>query len=92
VERFERAPVIAMLFHDGDDRRDWLRAGQALQRVLLTATVRGLATTPMTQPMEVNGLRALLGGGRRAGTAQAIVRIGYGPSRRCHRAGRWTRC
>jgi len=46
--------------------------------VLLTATVRGLATSLMTQPMEVADLRALL---RRegAGCAQAIVRIGYGP-------------
>src|SRR6516225_8266783 len=30
----------------------WLRAGQALQRVLLTATVHGIAASPLTQPLE----------------------------------------
>ena len=33
-------------------RADWLRAGQALQRVLLTATLRGIAVSPLTQPLE----------------------------------------
>ena len=33
-------------------RADWLRAGQALERVWLTATVRGLEVSPLTQPLE----------------------------------------
>jgi nitroreductase len=77
-ERFETAPTVLVLSTTGDDVGEWLRAGQALERVLLTATVRGLATSLMTQPMEVADLRELL---RRQGTgcAQAIVRVGYGP-------------
>nr|MDT0660404.1 nitroreductase family protein [Micromonospora sp. DSM 115978] len=78
VRRFERRPTVAVLRTTGDRPRDWLRAGQALQRVLLTATVRGLASTLMTQPLEVPRLRAALAdpAGR---TAQVVIRFGYGP-------------
>ncbi|TDD46182.1 hypothetical protein E1286_21655 [Nonomuraea terrae] len=37
---------LAALFTRGDGPRDWLLAGQALQRVLLTATAHGLAAAP----------------------------------------------
>jgi hypothetical protein len=33
-------------------RADWLRAGQALERVWLMATLRGVAVDPLTQPLE----------------------------------------
>jgi nitroreductase len=79
VAAFEPDPVLAVLYTGGDGPRDWLRAGQALQRVLLTATVRGLATTLMTQPLEFPELRDLLGGRQDGQRAQAIIRIGYGP-------------
>jgi nitroreductase len=80
VEQFESTPTLAVLTTSTDDRADWVRAGQALQRVLLTATVRGLASSLMTQPVEMAGLRALLCGWRRTDrVAQAIVRVGYGP-------------
>jgi nitroreductase len=36
--RFEAHPHLAVLTTPGDDPADWLRAGQALQRVLLVAT------------------------------------------------------
>jgi nitroreductase len=80
VERFEPKPTIAVLSTSSDGPEAWLRSGQALERVLLTATVRGLATTPMTQPVEIGGLRALLCGNAADRVAQAIVRIGYGPA------------
>ena len=78
VREFEHEPVVVVLHSFGDRPRDWLRSGMALQRVLLTATVRGLASTLMTQPLELPRLRAGLSdtGGH---TAQAIIRIGYGP-------------
>lgn len=79
VAEFEPDPMLAVLYTTGDALRDWLRAGQALQRVLLTATVRGLATTLMTQPLEFPELRDLLGDRHDGQRAQAIVRIGYGP-------------
>ena len=79
AERFELRPTIVVLSTSSDGPEAWLRAGQALERVLLTATVRGLATTPMTQPLETPDLRALVSARTPHRTAQAIVRIGYGP-------------
>jgi nitroreductase len=76
---FENEPTIGILYTAGDGPAQWLRAGQALQRSLLTATVRGLATTLMTQPLEIPELRALLEDSAGGRVAQAIVRFGYGP-------------
>jgi nitroreductase len=75
---FEREPTLAVLYTVGDGRREWLRAGQAMQRTLLTAVVRGVASSLMTQPLEIAELRSLLveDGVR---YPQAIVRLGYGP-------------
>ena len=42
---FEKNPVLAVLSTRGDEVRDWVTAGQALERVLLTATADGLATS-----------------------------------------------
>jgi nitroreductase len=78
VGEYERRPTIAVLYTSGDTAVQWLRAGQALQRVLLTATVRGIASTLMTQPMEIPRLRKLLAApvdGRVV--AQAALRFGY---------------
>jgi nitroreductase len=72
------APTVAMLYTDGDDVRTWLRAGQALERVLLTATAAGLQSTLMTQPLEYPQLRALLDDTANGRVAQAIIRLGYG--------------
>src|SRR5262245_18588517 len=60
VARFESAPAIAVLRTPSDNAAAWVHAGQALERVLLTATARGLATTLLTQPLELPSLRALL--------------------------------
>lgn len=68
-----------MLNSARDEPTDWLRAGQALRRVLLTATVRGVAATPMTQPLEIPRLRRLLGDTRAGRFAQVILRLGYAP-------------
>ena len=45
-----------MLFTDRDDPADWLRAGQALQRALLTATSLGVSASFLTQPLELADL------------------------------------
>jgi hypothetical protein len=76
--RFESDPTMFVLSTVTDGPEQWLRAGQALERVLLTATVRGLATTPMTQPLEIPELRALIGPDDGAGAPQVILRVGYG--------------
>lgn len=52
------ASVLMVLSSPGDDRLGALRAGEASSAVLLTATEMGLATTPMSQPLEVPQTRA----------------------------------
>jgi nitroreductase len=75
---FEAAPTVVTLSTDGDTPLQWLRAGQALERVLLTATVRGVANTPMTAPTERAELRGLLNESGDRLFTQVIVRLGYG--------------
>jgi hypothetical protein len=74
---FEGSPQLAVLSTRSRGTADWLRAGQALQRVLLSATARGIAASPITQPVEVN---AWLVRDTRSGTEQPqmILRLGYG--------------
>jgi nitroreductase len=79
TERFESEPTIGVLYSATDTRRDWVLAGQALQRALLTATARGVSTTLMTQAMEVPSLRSLLTDPALRLVPQVIVRFGYGP-------------
>jgi nitroreductase len=76
--RFEAAPTIVVLYTAADGPADWLRAGQAMQRVLLTATVRGVSNTPMTAPTELPELRDLLTDVNDGRVAQLILRLGYG--------------
>jgi hypothetical protein len=54
--RFERHPQLLMLFTDRDEPTDWLRAGQAMQRALLTATSMGVSASFLTQPLELADL------------------------------------
>ncbi|MFE2064333.1 Acg family FMN-binding oxidoreductase [Streptomyces sp. NPDC059467] len=76
---FERHVQLALLWTGHDRREDWLRAGQALQYVLLTATARGLRTSLLHQAMEWPDLRsaAALPGFKRC-HPQLLIRFGYG--------------
>ncbi|GIF23369.1 hypothetical protein BJ973_000274 [Actinoplanes tereljensis] len=76
--KFEPYPTVVVLATDGDDRADWLRAGQALQRVLLTATWQDLSTTPISQPVEIPAVRRLLAAPNARRFAQMVLRVGYG--------------
>jgi nitroreductase len=78
-EPFEPYPTILVLSTNGDSTHQWVRAGQALQRVLLVATVHDLAATPMSQPLEIPELRDLVTDTRSGRWAQLILRVGYGP-------------
>jgi nitroreductase len=75
---FEETPQLAVLSTHFGERPDWLRAGQALQRVLLAATDRGIAASPLTLPLET--AEAWLVRDPRSGSErpQMILRIGYG--------------
>jgi nitroreductase len=74
---FEANPTIILLLSAGDDERAWLRAGEALQRVLLTATVHGLAATPLSQLTEIPALRGLLADQATGQIVQTVLRVGY---------------
>lgn len=76
--QFEHTPTLVILYTMDDQPPDWLCAGQAMERVLLTATVRGVATTPISAPTEEPELRALLGDEFGDHVAQVILRLGYG--------------
>jgi nitroreductase len=76
---FEPDPLIAIIgtFHDLPLAR--LQAGQALQRVLLTATAAGISASLLSQVVEVPAtrtqLRDLIAGGL---WPHAVLRLGYG--------------
>lgn len=76
---FERMPTIVVVSTRADTPEAWVRAGLALERVLLTATVRGLASTPMTQALELEELRRVLVNPAGGKVPQAVLRLGYGP-------------
>jgi nitroreductase len=77
AEDFEPNPTIMVLATPGDAPHDWVCAGQALQRTLLTATLLGLATTPISQPVEVPAIRELLTDTGQGVWAQMILRVGH---------------
>ncbi|WP_228044201.1 Acg family FMN-binding oxidoreductase [Streptomyces ferrugineus] len=77
--RFERHAQVGLLWTAHDRPEDWLRAGQALQRVLLTATAHGVRTSMLHQAMEWPDLRAAMSGPRRRCRPQLLIRFGYGP-------------
>ncbi|WP_426503462.1 hypothetical protein ACPPVO_38340 [Dactylosporangium sp. McL0621] len=73
----DRGTVYVLFVTDGDEPRDWLAAGEALSDVWLTLTARGLAASPISEVVEVagvrNALRSLLGG---VGNPAVGMRIG----------------
>jgi hypothetical protein len=77
---FEHSPQLALLSTADDRPEDWLRAGQAMERVLLLATLEGLSSSFATQAIEWTDLRWPLRdpvSGR--GSTQMVLRLGYGP-------------
>jgi hypothetical protein len=78
--RYEPQPRLAVLSTARDEPGDWLRAGQALQRVLLTAARHGLATSLLYQPIERHDAEHQADGWWPwAECPQVIIRFGYGP-------------
>ncbi len=76
----EREPRIAVLSTQFRARADWLRAGQALQRVVLLATVRGVSAQPVSQPLEVPDAWLVRDSRGSIEQPQVILRLGYGPA------------
>ncbi|MFT9472222.1 Acg family FMN-binding oxidoreductase [Streptomyces sp. Mo3] len=77
---FESHPAIAVLATDQDRRTDWLRAGQALEHVLLLATSYTVRASLLHQALEWSDLRWSLSDAHRTpGHVQMLIRLGYGP-------------
>ncbi|MEH3140470.1 MAG: nitroreductase family protein [Mycobacterium kyogaense] len=76
----DNAAVIA-LGTVADDRLSQLRAGEATSLVLLTATAAGLASCPITGPLEFPDIRAAVGRDvfGSGGHTQMLLRIGWAP-------------
>ncbi len=75
----DAADRLILLSTPRDDRLSRLRAGEAASAVLLTATTLGLATCPLTEPLELTGTRNrirtnVLG---ESGYPHIVVRIGW---------------
>ncbi|MCX4092418.1 Acg family FMN-binding oxidoreductase [Nocardia sp. alder85J] len=70
---------LLLLATAGDDRLSRLRAGEAASAVLLTATTLGMATCPLTEPLELPDTRddirtEVIGD---SGFPQMIIRVGW---------------
>ena len=60
VTHSSREQCLVLLCTSGDGQREWLRAGEALERVLLEIARRGFMASPLTQVTEVPAARAEL--------------------------------
>lgn len=73
--------VVVALGTEADDERSRLRAGEATSLVLLSATAMGLATCPITEPLEIaetrEAVRAEVFG--TSGYPQMLIRVGWMP-------------
>lgn len=81
VAEFEQEPQLAVLATRYDGPIEWLRAGQALEHVLLEATARGLSTSLLNQAIEHEELRVQINDPLSPWQRpQAVIRFGYGPT------------
>ncbi|OBH43419.1 Acg family FMN-binding oxidoreductase [Mycobacterium mantenii] len=73
--------VMLVLGTEADDRLDQLRAGEAASAILLTATMLGLASCPITEPLEIPTTRDALRSNVFGIDAypQMLLRVGWAP-------------
>ncbi|MGW7538773.1 Acg family FMN-binding oxidoreductase [Amycolatopsis sp. NPDC054798] len=77
--QFEQDPVLAAVLTRDQGMAADVRGGMIMERVLLTATAEGLATSFLSQPFEAHSTRAqLLAAFRGLGQVHTLLRIGYG--------------
>jgi nitroreductase len=73
------SPLLVALSMARDNNEAWLTVGQAMQRLLLVATVAGYGTSYLNQPIEVSEFRAKLAAElRTARYPQLLLRVGRG--------------
>lgn len=77
---FEAVPTLAVLHTPGDEVRDWICAGQGMERVLLSLSAFGLSASLSSQAVEVPGLQWLMRDPAIGGwVPHVVIRMGYGP-------------
>jgi nitroreductase len=74
--------LLVVIGTASDDTLSRLRAGEAASAVMLHATTLGLATCPLSQPLEVGRTRAVVRDQVLGGTLspQLVIRIGWAPT------------
>lgn len=79
IEDIHGDEPILVLATPGDERISRLRAGEAASAVMLTATAAGLASCPLTEPLELAGTRTEIRSDvlHDSGFPQIIIRIGW---------------
>jgi hypothetical protein len=80
ADSYEPQGELAVLATTGDRPEDWLRAGMALQTVLLRAAEDGVFASVVTQPLELAGSRDEIR--REIGLAQypqMLLLLGFAP-------------
>jgi nitroreductase len=76
---FEGQPQLAVVSVPTDNPAGWIAAGQAMERIWLVATRRGLSVCPLTQPLETPDAWLVRARRHGIGRPQMILRVGYGP-------------
>jgi nitroreductase len=81
-KRYDQRTYLVVIATSSDDLMSRLRAGEAAGAALLTATGLGLATCPLSQPLEISDTRRIirddvLGG---AAVPQLLLRMGWPPT------------
>lgn len=74
----DESPVLAVVGTADDNVADWLAAGQALERILLSAYSQGLQASYLNQPIQVASLRPKLQNLlSQRGFPQILLRLGF---------------
>lgn len=68
--------MVVMLSTDRDSLPEWLRCGEALSAVLLSATANGFASCALTHLTEIPSIRAMLAELGSASHPQVLIRVG----------------
>ena len=81
-KRYGQQTELLVIATSGDDVRSRLRAGEATSAALLAATELGLATCPLSQPLEIADSRRRVRDDVLGGTAepQLVIRLGCAPT------------
>jgi nitroreductase len=81
-KRYGQRTEYVVIATTGDDVLSRLRAGEATSAALLGATELGMATCPLSQPMEIADTRRLIRDDVLDGVAvpQLVIRVGWAPA------------